>query len=986
MKKITTLLIFLSAIMPLWGVTTTLMKKTDRHAMNRWVDSVYNSLTERQRVGQLIIAKVVPTHGEKSKASIVNLVGKHGIGGLLFTQGSLEQFITHTNNAQAAARIPVLMTLDGEWGLSMRVNDVGRFVNNMAIGAGDSEKLAQEYGREVGKQCRLAGIHVNFAPDADVNSNPANPVIGYRSFGENPERVAALVSAYSKGLEDMGVQAVAKHFPGHGDTSGDSHKTLPLVGRSRSDLNKIELVPFRQFINDGCSGIMMGHISVPAIDKSGTASSLSPTTYKMLRNDMGFEGLIYTDALGMQGASAKGKDNAVQALKAGADLLLAPTNPVQSLDAIMEAIKTGQISKKDVEAHVRRVLAYKYALGLSKHPDPISMTQLKARIDSHLTDQVARQLAAASMTCLKNTDNLLPLKQLSNRHIAIVNFSAKPTVFTNICQRYAPSTLYNCPDGVISEAQMRAIKQANTVIVAIYDDKQGVRSSVARLSGCKNMIGVFMVNPYKMAKFSNSLSHMQSVILAYDDTEASLNYAAQAVFGGIDVTGKLPVNLKNIGRIGTGIKLNKIRLGYSTPGLNNMDNHLTVAVDSIMEDALARKAIPGAQVLIGRHGNIILDKCYGLLTEHGADVNDQTMYDLASVSKAIGTLPGIMKAYDEGLIGLDVPASKYIPGLNRDDKRDITISDLLYHESGMPASLNMFDIMIDTASYNGRLITSKPDNSHSIKIQNGAYGNNTGKLRRDITSTTKRTGFETEAAKGIWVGQAAYDTIMGRIYNIPLRKNKNYNYSCLNFCLLMNAEQNVTGLPHDQYVSEKIWRPLGMTTMSYRPTETHPKSQIAPTEKDNYLRRQTVHGYVHDETAAFSGGLQGNAGLFSNADDIAKMCQMWLNGGTYGGERILSTKTVNLFTTSKSPTCRRGLGFDKPDKVNPDWSPTTDMASPETYGHLGFTGTVFWVDPANDMFMIFLTNRVNPTRDNDAFNETYLRADLYKQLYLNLND
>lgn len=299
----------------------------------------------------------------------------------------------------------------------------------------------------------------------------------------------------------------------------------------------------------------------------------------------------------------------------------------------------------------------------------------------------------------------------------------------------------------------------------------------------------------------------------------------------------------------------------------------------------------------------------------------------------------------------------------------------------MPASLNMFNVMIDTTSYTGKLITPRRDAQHTIKIQNGAWGHNTGRLRNDIVSNSRSEMTPVEAARGMWVGEAAYDTIMGRIYNIPLRKNCNYNYSCLNFCLLMDMEQHLTGQPHDKFVTDSIWAPLGAYGICYRPTLSHKLEEIAPTEQDNYLRRQLVHGYVHDETAAMLGGVSGNAGVFASAGDLAKLCQMWFNGGKYGDVQVLSPATVELFTKAKSPTCRRGLGFDKPDVENPDNSPTCEEAGAGVFGHLGFTGTVFWVDPDKDLIFIFLTNRVNPTRDNAAFSNSSIRPELFRQVY-----
>ncbi|MDE6131429.1 MAG: serine hydrolase, partial [Muribaculaceae bacterium] len=392
-------------------------------------------------------------------------------------------------------------------------------------------------------------------------------------------------------------------------------------------------------------------------------------------------------------------------------------------------------------------------------------------------------------------------------------------------------------------------------------------------------------------------------------------------------------------------------------------------------------AVPGAQVLVAKDGVVVHNRSYGRLTKGGAAVNDSTVYDLASVSKAVGTLPGIMALYDDGSIGLDEKISRYIPALRGSDKDGITVRQLLYHESGMPASLNMFNTMVDTASYSGRLITGRKDADHPILIQKGAWGHRNARLRTDILGSERSERFPVAVAKGIYAGKCTYDTVMNRIYNIPLRASKAYNYSCLNFCLLMDIEQSVTHRPHDEFVTERIWRPVGAHRFTYRPAETRPDAVTAPTENDTFLRRQTVDGYVHDELCAFSGGVQGNAGVFGSAEDVAKLCQMWLQNGSYGERKVLSSPTATLFTTDKSTTCRRGLGFDKPDTKNLKASPTCDEADPSVFGHLGFTGTVFWVDPANGLVFVFLTNRVNPTRDNSAFSSMNLRPDLFRAVY-----
>ncbi len=968
--------------------------RADEAACNRWVDSVYKSLSPRQRVAQLFFPKVVPTRGDVSRASLRSLVKDNEVGGLIFTEGFIDQYADMTNYAQAQARVPLLMTFDGEWGLRMRIPKTPRFPHNMALGAiHNGEALMYEYGREMARECRMMGIHVNFAPVADVNSNPDNPVISYRSFGEDPQKVAALVCAYSRGLEDGGVQAVAKHFPGHGDTNSDSHKTLPTLTRTKHQMEQVELVPFRRFIADGHSGIMTAHLAAPAYDQSGTPASLSrKITIGLLRDELGYDGLIYTDALGMKGATEAVANPCVAALRAGADVLLCPSNTAKDIDAVMAAIASGEISAKEVETHCRRVLRYKYYLGLADYT-PINCNNLPERINSVGAADLLRRLAEGAITVIRNEHDVLPLRHLEKKSIAIVSIGADASNdFSNTCRRYAPVDLYTSRAGAFSAADIAAICKHNTVIVGVFNDKGSSRQALNALSkavkgkgaGKMSLIEAFFVNPYKMSRLKGgALGHEQSLVLAYDDTPELRRAAAEAVFGGIEVSGTLPVNLHGIAKIGTGHRLHKTRLGYSSPQAHGMNAALTDSIDAIVGEALASGAFPGCQVVIGRGGDIVVDRSYGRLTAGGDMVTPFTMYDLASVSKAMGTLSGIMAAVDHGKIDVDAKASQYIPALaaRKDGKQDITIRQLLYHESGMPAALNMFDMMMDTATYARPLLVHRKDSLHSILVQRGLYGATSAKLRRDITSPVRTAQMDIAAADGIYVGQCTYDSVMQRIYNIPLRASKRYNYSCLNFALLMDAEQWATATQHQQWCRTHLWAPLGMTTMCYRPLVDHPRSQIAPTEKDTYLRRQTVWGYVHDEMADFSGGVQGNAGLFANADDLAKMCQMWLNGGVYGGDRILSERTVKLFTTDQSTTCRRGLGFDKPDTTNPDNSPTCDEATAETFGHLGFTGTVFWVDPANDMFFIFLCNRVNPTRDNDAFNACGIRPRLFSQVY-----
>lgn len=966
-----------------WGVSPSILSKCDTVARDRWVDSVFNSLNRRQRIGQLFVPVVYFQRNKQYKQYIRQLVRDNYVGGLLFGHGPLEEYASVINYSQSLAKVPLLITFDGEWGLSMRIKNTPRYPHNMGLGAIADEKLLYDYGRQMARECRELGVHVNFAPVLDVNSNPANPVIGYRSFGEDPVRVSQLANAYSKGLEDGGVLSVGKHFPGHGDTSVDSHKALPVVTHSVAQLKETDLLPFQNYIDAGLSGIMVGHLNVPSLDDSGTPASLSKSvTTDLLCGEMGFEGLVFTDALDMKGAKTDGQNNCVKAFMAGADMLLASSSPVNDIIAVEKAVSLGRIDMKEVERRCRKVLAYKYALRLHEE-EPVKIEGLRRRINSSEAESVNRRLSAAMMTVIHNKKSLLPIDQLETKSIAVVNVGAhKNNEFVKMCRKYADVKAYFTNGETFTAARVTEIKKHDIVIVAVYTDKAWARSVVAQFSDSPGFLPVFMMNPYRMNKFASSLADVHTLVLAYDDTPYVREYAAQALFGGIDVNGRLPVNLKHIAPIGSGISLKKCRLGYSSPAVAGLRESMENTIDSLVKVGLDTRAFPGCQVLVAKDGNVLLSKSYGTLDfVSRKKVTDETIYDLASVSKATGTLPGVMLAYDKNMFVLDEFASQYIPGLRDTDKDSITVRELLYHESGMPASLNMFNLMMDSTTYEGKLINRRRNATYSVKIENNAYGHKDAKLRRDITSPVKNEMFPIEAAEGLYVSSATFDTIMAHIYNAKLRQTKKLNYSCLNFCLLMDMEQRLTGVSHDRWVDENFYAPLGAYHTGYRPLRRWDESDIAPTETDNFLRRQTVHGYVHDETANFSGGVQGNAGLFSNADDLAKLCQMWLNGGEYGGKRYLSHETVKLFTESKSPTCRRGLGFDKPDVDNPDRSPTTSMASHAVYGHLGFTGTVFWVDPDNDLIFIFLCNRVNPTRNNRAFNKLNIRPALFEAVY-----
>lgn len=964
------------------GVTSLRQDQAIARESRHWADSVMERMSLRDKVAQLMVPRLDISDNPAGHSQLRSVVADHKVGGILLGKGSAATYASLIGYAGSVADIPLMVTLDGEWGPAMRVTDAPRFPYNICLGAITNDSLLYDYGREVARQCRELGISVDFAPVLDVNSNPRNPVIGYRSFGEDPVRVSRLGVAFSRGLSDGGVMPVGKHFPGHGDTDTDSHHALPVIKHTSEEMEQTELVPFRDYILAGMPAIMTGHLTVPSLDPSGAPASLSRAiTSGLLRDAMKFQGIVFTDALAMKGAKAEGEtSNCVAALKAGADVMLQPRALVSDIQAVVASVKSGAISEKQIDRSCRRILEWKYAAGLTQASRP-RPTGIASRINSDSAADMIQRLSEASIVCVRNDGNLLPVGGLSDRSIAVVTLGASAdNQFSSYCRKYARTTDYGFTAGPIPASKLEEINKADLAIVLVTTQSSWAVSALKQIN-TPSKAAVILANPLKIGQLVPALSGYGAVIIGGDDIKAMRKAAAEAVFGGIDVSGRMPVAVPGLAPLGAGIDLPKSRLGYSSFRSAGFDPDLKRRIDSIAKAGVASGAYPGCQVVVARGGNVVLDASYGRIERGGAaDVTGETLYDIASMTKATATLAGLMKAYDEGLFKLDEPISKYIPELDDTEKSDLTPSQLLYHESGMPAIINVNKVMMDPDSYTGPLTRGKASAGYGIRIARRVYGNSSARLRRDIISASPTKSNRLEIARGIYGGTPLRDTIMSRIHQAPLRASKSYRYSCLNFCLLMEMEENLTGTEHDLWVKSEIFGPLGAWHTGFRPRDYYPVAKIAPTENDAFLRRQTIRGYVHDEIAAFSGGVQGNAGLFSTASDIAKYSQMLLNGGVYGGERLLNSATVKKFTESRSGGGRRALGFDL--MGNP--LSNDDTGSYTIFGHTGFTGTCFWIDPEKQLIFVFLSNRVNPSRENSAFSKLNPRGLMMKAIYESL--
>ena len=964
--------------------TPNLYKNVDQQKMEAWVDSVFDSMTLDERIGQLFMIVTDPGTNSRTTNQVLKFIENQKIGGILFAGGALRDQATSTNIYQKASKIPLLISFDGEWGLSMRLPETPRFPKNILLGAITDNQLIYDYGEEMGRECRKLGVHINFAPVLDVNNNPANPVIGTRSFGEDPQNVSEKGIAYAKGLESTGVIAVGKHFPGHGDTSDDSHKTLPLISHDAEHLNKIELYPFKQFINSGFAGIMTGHLSVPALDSTLTPTSLSPLVINdLLKNELGFTGLAFTDALDMKGVGSG--STCVRALLAGNDVLLKPINTVAEFEAVKQAIKNGVLDIKLIEEKCLKILRYKYIAGLNNY-SPIDMDNLYSDINSNYSKWLIQRLNAEGMTLLKNEKSVIPVKNLAKTKIAVLSIdSDKETTFEKTLSLYGKTNCFRIPRNA-KETTINSIfsqlASYDLIICAIHSDRMLDYAQLQKLNATKNVILCFFTSPYSMRKFRQNITLSEGVVMAYENTIFSQEAAAQLIMGGIAAKGKLPVSISGLFKTGDGLSTAKTRLSYFSPLEVGISPEKFLKIDSLALNGIKEKAYPGCQILVAKDGVIIYNKSFGHFDYANTHpVENTDIYDLASITKATSTLASIMKLYDDDKIKLQDKLSNYVPVLKNTDKENITVRNALFHKSGLAPFLPFYRMAIDENSYSGPLYSSRRNLTYRILYDERVYMRTDYKFKPDLVSRTSKPGYGLQVARNFFLNDKFNDLILDEITNSKLRSNTRYLYSDLNFMLLKEAVENISKQKLDEFAENEIFAALGANNMLYNPLKRVDTLKIAPTENDEFLRGQILIGFVGDEAAAFMGGVAGHAGLFSNANDLAKLLQMYLNNGTYGDMRFFSEATSKLFTQAKSPTSRRGLGFDKPDLENSTISPAGKLAPASAYGHLGFTGTCFWVDPDNQLIYIFLSNRVYPYRGNRKLSQLNVRTDIHDAIY-----
>ena len=931
---------------------------------NKWVDSVYNTLALEEKFGQLFMVAAYSNKDFAHYNAIDKLIQENKIGGLIFFQGGPVRQAKLTNRFQSKSKIPLFIGIDAEWGLGMRLDSTYRYPWNMTLGAIQDMNLLEKVGVQMGEQSKRLGLQFNFAPVLDINTNPKNPIIGFRSFGEDKFKVTERAIALMKGFQSQGVFSTGKHFPGHGDTETDSHKSLPTIHFSKERLSEVELYPYRKMFHDGLSSVMVAHLKVPSLEpRSNYPSSISYNVVTdILQKELGFKGLIFTDALNMKSVSNFKLPSEInfEAFMAGNDVLLFPADIPSTIEKFKLAYSANLFSEERLAFSVKKILKFKYKAGLNSYK-PIVIDNLYTDLNSSKNDALQYELYENAVTVLKNTTAILPIKNLDKQKIAYVKIGDDSNdAFVLTLKKYAEVTVVE--DANLDSLQVK-LKPFTTVIigyhksdVAFKDDdlKSNDLYKINFLAKNNNVILDVFAKPYSLLPITN-FDAIEGLVVSYQNNAIAQIVSAELIFGAIEAKGKLPVSIHTSFKVNDGFSTEKLsRLGFSSPENVGMNAEILSKIDGIANKAINGKMTPGIQVLVARKGKVIYQKSFGYHTyDKTIKVQNSDIYDVASLTKIMATLPNVMVQYDHQKINLETTLGTMLPIFKNSNKATINFKDLLSHYAGLAAGIPFYKATMDKSSF--------PSEVYFRKIS--------------------EEQFSKKMADSLFIRNDFCDTIMKMIVKSKIALKKEYKYSDLTFMILKDYLEKTTSKTLDVLIQENFYRSLGMNNSSFNPLEKFDKNRIPPTENDTYFRRQLLQGYVNDLSAALEGGVSGHAGVFSNAMDVAKIMQLYLQKGKYGDQQYFSEKTFDDFNTCYFCAAgnRRGVGFDKP-QLGAE-GPTCGCASMTSFGHTGYTGTMAWADPDTQIVYVFLSNRTFPIAGTNRLSKENIREDIQKVIY-----
>ena len=895
---------------------------------NGWAETTLNRLTLEEKVSQLVFVWTEGSYMSKDSRAweeLERLTLERKLGGFIFSIGDVYEYAVQINKLQALSDVPLMIAADFEYGAGMRIRRSTTFPRAMAVGATRNPDFSYRMGKAIAKEARAVGVHQNYAPVVDVNNNPMNPVINTRAFGDDVKLVTEMALAFIKGTQEEREIATVKHFPGHGDTNIDTHLDLPVLTLSKTRFEKFELPPFKEAFEAGVMSVMVAHISATAFDSvEGIPATVSPAiSTELLKNTMGFQGLIVTDAMGMKGVSTKYQigEAAVLALKAGTDLVLMPPDVDIAADAIVAAVRRGEISESRIDESVRKILRAKRWLGLDQNRF-VDVEKVFEVVNSREHKLLAKEIARKSITVLGNKKGLLPLAGFRGMKILdlVAADDEDPSngrqFHGELVQRlgevdfalvdprsdsldYA-SALEKSLQADLVVAQLHFYTRSGQMTGFVPDKIAALLNEIIRRG--KPIVGISFGNPYIVTDFRA----IDVYVCAYSGTPVVIEATAEVLFGEQPAEGKLPITIPGVFKSGDGEELAKTALSIGYPREAGFDPKELSKVDEVINRAIKDSAFPGAQLLVAKDGMIAYKKAYGFFDYgiYSKPVDNGTLYDLASVTKVMATTNAVMKLIDENRMSLDDRVVKYIPEFGQNGKEKVTLYNLLVHNSGLPAWRRFYEFCQDPQC-----------------VLDSVYA--TGLMYRTGDSTI---------------------------------------YSDLGLITMGKVIEKVARTTLDRYVDSVFFRPLGMVNTLYNPPGLL-LPRIAPTEVDSFWQKTLlpVKGRVHDENAATLGGVSGHAGLFSTSSDLAIMVQMLLNGGVYEGKRYLKEETVRRFIARQPGSGSRAIGWDTRSEGR---SFSGSLTSMNTFLHTGFTGTSVVCDPDKKVIVILLTNRVYPTRNN----------------------
>ena len=957
------LLVSLFGICTLSAQTPDPLVAVDYEAQQQWVDSTYAQLSFDEKIGQLFMVMAFSEQGKEHFDAISKNIDENKIGGVIFSLGGPLGQTDWLNRFQKKSKIPLLIGMDAEWGVAMRLDSVQAFPWNMTLGAIQDDKLVQAVGYRIGEQAKRLGIHINFAPSVDINTNPKNPIIGNRSFGEDKVNVAQKGIAFMNGMHEAGVLSSAKHFPGHGDTATDSHLGLPSINFSSERIDEVELYPFKKIIQAGVSSVMVAHLDIPALD-AGIPSSLSQKTVQVLLQDsLKFKGLVITDALNMKGASGISPKYGIDvaAFLAGNDILLIPNNVSTAIKKMKRAFKAKKFTEERLAVSVKKILKAKYLVGLNKYK-PVSKENLSTDLNTIEDDYLIAKAMQAAVTVVQNKHNILPLSKEPTYGYLKLGDDTGSTFKNSLLQKLK---IHRVDASLPNDKIIQALASYKKVIIGFHRSNASPwkASSFSKkehqlltaLTKDHSIILDVFVKPYALSSLGN-LDAIDGLVVSYQNSSIAQKASAEILLGERKASGRLPVSIATSYPVGTGITLvGPTELGTGTPLEVGLKPERLSRIDTLAQIAMDSLMTPGMQILVARHGKVVFNKSYGYHTyEKKRAVTNTDLYDLASLTKVLATLPLVMKEVDLDKLTLDTQLGTLNEAWNTSNKADISIQEMLSHYARLTPWIPFYKetLKANPLKLNKKFYRKRQSKRFPVVIADRFYGkNNLSKLISD------------------------------QILASELRDTLEYKYSDIPYFFMKDLLEDRYQKSLETLAVNTFYKPLGLVRTGFNPNKNTPNQTVIPSEIDTYYRNQELKGEVHDMAAAMLGGVGGHAGLFSNASEVAILMQLFLQKGRYADKQYFSSATFDQF--NQCLYCdqgnRRGVGFDKP-QIEGRGS-TCGCVPKSSFGHSGFTGTYAWADPEHELIYVFLSNRTYPSMDNNLLLKHDIRTRIQQYIY-----